>query len=219
MRLHVTQDVSSECITVPILVHYYEHSSSGHHAGGHVNKEHIDLYVVDDGMQITMPKHRICVDGSMLQSADANDVLLVTDAHGYENARRCFSNITPTTLTQFDDLEPFRSLMYRIELASKSKVIKSYAFRLRELYIHHLGVTLHMTDIKSGVPFTMMFNELVHRASCGVRCRAVDRWAERYEHIDITDTGALRIDASFKAIERFMQLLEFERRFEEGRKR
>jgi hypothetical protein len=170
-------------------------------------------------MQITMPKHRICVDGSMLQSADANDVLLVTDAHGYENARRCFGNITPTTLTQFDDLEPFRSLMYRIDLANKNKVIKSYVFRLRELYIHHLGVTLHMTDVKSGVPFTMMFNELVHRASCGVRCRAVDRWAERYEQIDITDTGALRVDASFKAIERFMQLLEFERRFEEGRKR
>jgi hypothetical protein len=219
VRLHITQDIAGEAITLPLLVHYYEDSAGGHHAGAHLHKDQINLYIVDNSIQITAPKQRICIDGRIVQSAGTNDIILVTDARGYESTQRCFTDIIPTKLTQVNDLQPFRSLTYRIELAHNTRRIKSYLFQLRELYIHYVGMTLHMTDAKSGVPFTMLFNELLHRASCGVRCKAVDRWSEHYDQITITDTGALRIDAAFKPVDRFIELLEFERKFEEARKR
>lgn len=219
LRLHITQDITGECITLPLLVHYYHDSAGGHYIGAYMNSEHLDVYLGHGGAQITRGKQRVGADGMLLQRADANDVVFVVDADAYERMRSCFTDITPHRVHCWSGYEPFRSLMYRIELARNTHIVKSYAFYLRELYIHYIGMTLHMTDVKSGVIFSMLFNELLHRASCGVRCKAVDRWAERYEHIDITDTGALRIDASFKAIERFMQLLEFERRFEEARRR
>jgi hypothetical protein len=219
VRLHITEGVSGKCITVPMLVHDYQHSAGGHYISAYVISAHLDVHFGDGVAQIIRGKQRVGADGVLLQRADTNDVVFVVDDEAFERMRSCFTDISPHHVHCWYGYEPFRSLMYRIELASNDKVLKSYVFYLREMFVHYIGMTVHMTDVKSGVIFSMLFDELLGRASCGVRFKPIDRWIEYYDQISITETGALRIDASFRAVERFMQLLEFERRFEEGRKR